>query len=101
MKMKQAADKPQKGARRLVIEDRVYWWFVGKRPCGAVIIWHPEGKKEIVQQHDLLGMSPDALERHYWKTPECGGVTPQDVVDYIKGPPLTPLEQLAAAGREA
>jgi hypothetical protein len=74
-------DKPRKGARKLVVDGRPWWFKVGQ---ATVEIWDSSNHKSAVDINELTGRSWDVLERGRWKGTLDGMVKPSDVVRYIQ-----------------
>lgn len=70
--------KPAKGARRIVVSGREYYWlYRGAR----VVIWANGGKKYVYTDSELSGWSNDSIERGKWK--KYFSITPKDIADWI------------------
>ena len=65
--------------RRITIHGRTFTWKPGRR---YVPIKSPEGKTTLVKKTDLLGISPDTLERASRKRYTIP-IYPRDVARWI------------------
>lgn len=75
--------KPMKGARRLVIDDHIFWYYVGKF---NVVIWTPDGDKKLPVHFEALGGNLDDTEayRAFLVDPGEYAITPGLVVEWIR-----------------
>jgi hypothetical protein len=70
-------DKPQKGARKITVNDKRYWWLVAR---GKIIIW--SDTKHVFDLSEFTGWSWSAIERGKWK--RYFSITPKYVAEQIK-----------------
>ena len=69
-----------RGRRTLHIGGDVWTYDIKN---GNVVAWSPSGRRHYVAQHDLLGVSPNVVERARWKRTRGCIVTPAIVKDFI------------------
>ncbi len=71
-------DKPMKGTRHIVVEDKEYYWLYRR---SKVIIWAGE-KKHVYSDSEVTGWSSDSIERGQWK--RYFSITPVHIANWIK-----------------
>ena len=65
--------------RKLVLKSGKWGWVYSG---GHVVIKSPQNKKHVVQDHKLLGTTPDVVERAHWK--RYLHITPKHVRTWIE-----------------
>lgn len=72
-------NKPAKGARKIVVDGKTYFWFYKR---SKIVIWSDDGVKHVYSDSDMTGMTSDNIERGKWKG--WFSITPSDVAKWIK-----------------
>jgi hypothetical protein len=92
---KRATNRPQKGARPLVIEGR-QWFYMVTNFAYTIVVWEPEagqdsvmvdgkakGEKHVINGKDFFHVSPDDLWQADWKG-SAYSVTPRTITNHIR-----------------
>lgn len=70
--------KPMKGARRIVVNDKEYYWLYRG---STVIIWPDGGRKSVYSDSEVTGWPSDTIERG--KRKGYFSLTPRDIAVWI------------------
>lgn len=73
---------PQKGARRLDVDGRTWWWLVGESL--AMVLWTPTGEKHLTTAAAVKKLDSSTVERGQHKGTSDGAVTPEHVRQYAR-----------------
>lgn len=79
---KRAVDRPQKGARPLIVSGAT-WLYMITKDAQTIVIWDPDGNKHPTSGAEILGTTPDELMRARFKGSSYA-IRPHMVVDHIK-----------------
>lgn len=73
--------RPQKGARKLEVDDQLWWWLTGRH---MITLWLPNRSKIRVPITTVTGRSWDVFERGQHKRTSDGAITPEQVRQYVR-----------------